>query len=181
LVILMKYLLLVLLLLFSHSVLTPEPRYEVGVGKGIGEDVKAPVEQPMKPQKVPYDSTWTEHDCLSHNIYFEARSEGELGMILVAQVTLNRVASDKPYMKNTICGVIKTRNAFQWYWDGKSDIPKHKKAFKQAQAIATRAINGEFTGVTKSLYFKVCETQSRFFDKLVLYKRHKRHCYYLEK
>ena len=30
-------------------------------------------------------------DCLAQNIYFEARSESQAGMIAVAQVTMNRV------------------------------------------------------------------------------------------
>lgn len=174
----MRSLLLILLIALSLPVGVVETRSIAEVGYPTGEEIKA---QEDTSRKVGYDEGWTEHDCLAHNIYFEARSEGELGMILVAQVTINRKLSNKPYMKNTLCGVVKTKGSFSWFSDGKSDRPKDLKSFKKAQDIATRAMNGEFTGVTKSLYFKICETQSRFFDKLVLYKRHKRHCYYLEK
>jgi len=176
----MRCLLLILLLLFSLPVLTPEPRYEVGVGKAIGEEVKAPVEQPKKPQMVSYDSTWTEHDCLSHNIYFEARSEGELGMKLIAQVTINRTKSDKPYMADTICGVVKTKGSFSWFSDGKSDRPTDRKSWEKAKTIATRAMRGEFSNLTNSEYFKVCSVDSGFFDKLRFRHKYKRHCFFTE-
>ena len=174
----MKFLLLILLLLFSHSVLTPEPQYEGDMNVGIGEEAEPPTELPMKPQRVPYDSTWTEHDCLSHNIYFEARSEGELGMKLIAQVTLNRVRSNKKYHKNSICEVVKTKNAFSWYSDGKSDIPQDTKSWALAKKIATRAMKGDYKNLTNSLYFKVCSVDSSFFDKLRFKHRYKRHCFY---
>jgi spore germination cell wall hydrolase CwlJ-like protein len=174
----MKCLLLTLLFLFSLPVLTPEPKEEGDMSVGIGEDVKAPKELPMKLKRVPYDSTWTEHDCLAHNIYFEGRSEGELGMKLIAQVTLNRVRSDKKYHKNSICEVVKTKNAFSWYSDGKSDIPQDTKSWALAKKIATRAMKGDYKNLTNSLYFKVCSVDSSFFDKLRFKHRYKRHCFY---
>ena len=44
-------------------------------------------------------------DCLAQNIYFEARSESQAGMIAVAQVTMNRVKH--PRYPNTVCEVVK--------------------------------------------------------------------------
>ena len=85
--------------------------------------------------------------CLALNIYFEAAVESTAGKLAVAQVTLNRVNSER--YPETICGVIyegpHTANGFpkrnmcqfSWYCDGKHDNPNHKgKAWKVSQNIA---------------------------------------------
>ncbi len=88
-----------------------------------------------------------ERKCLATALYFEARSEGELGQMAVAKVILNRVKD--PRFPNTICGVVyqgaEKRNACQFSFacDGKSDIPRHRKAWAQARRIATKALNGK--------------------------------------
>ena len=66
--------------------------------------------------------------CLALNVYFEARSEPIAGKIAVAEVTLNRVASqDYP---NTICEVVLQENqngcSFSWWCDKKSDVPAER-------------------------------------------------------
>ena len=80
--------------------------------------------------------------CLALNIYFEARSEPIQGQIAVAEVTLNRVASEKH--PDTICGVVKQSNkngcAFSWYCDDNSDKPKEKEAFKRAKILSEMLI-----------------------------------------
>lgn len=73
--------------------------------------------------------------CLATNIYFEARSEGELGQRAVAEVTLNRVASDR--YPDTICDVVWDDKQFSWTHDGKSDKPKDKDAWLMALWIAS--------------------------------------------
>ena len=87
-------------------------------------------------------------DCMAQNIYFEARTESQAGMIAVAQVTLNRVNSDK--YPNNVCDVVKqgptytwaedfpVRNKcqFSWYCDGKSDKIREPEAWKKAKMIA---------------------------------------------
>ena len=42
--------------------------------------------------------------CLALNVYFEARSEDVVGQYAVAEVTLNRVASDR--FPDTVCDVV---------------------------------------------------------------------------
>ena len=83
--------------------------------------------------------------CLTENIYFEARSQGQAGWLAVAQVTLNRV-QDKRF-PNTICEVVKQgltyasgnpiRNKcqFSWYCDGKSDKPKNTKVYNEISEL----------------------------------------------
>ena len=80
--------------------------------------------------------------CLALNIYFEARNQPIQGQIAVAEVTLNRVASEKH--PDTICGVVKQSNkngcAFSWYCDDNSDKPKEKEAFQRAQILSEMLI-----------------------------------------
>ena len=84
--------------------------------------------------------------CLSRAIYFEARSETELGQLAVARVILNRVR-DKNY-PNDICGVVyqgaerKNSCQFSFACDGIPDNPKPGKPWQQAKQVADRALNG---------------------------------------
>ena len=80
--------------------------------------------------------------CLALNVYFEARSEPIAGQLAVAEVTLNRVASqDYP---NSICEVVLQENqngcSFSWWCDGKSDKPTERHAFQQSKALAKMMI-----------------------------------------
>lgn len=174
----MKPLTFLLLMAISLPIMMPEPIYEVGGYKGTGKKLESLGGKPRAVEVVPYDQTWDEHLCLAHNIWWEARGEGELGMKLIAAVTLNRVKSKKSYMKDTICGVVKTKGSFQWYSDGKSDRPKQGKSWELAKKIATRAMNGDYKNLTNSLYFKVCDYESSFFEKLRFSHKYKRHCFY---
>ena len=89
----------------------------------------------------------SEHTCLARAIYFEARSESEIGRLAVARVILNRV--DSPFYPDTICDVVYQnagkRNSCQFSFacDGESDNPRRGKAWEQAKALATRAMAGE--------------------------------------
>ena len=84
--------------------------------------------------------------CLSRAIYFEARSESELGQLAVARVILNRV-KDRNY-PNSICGVVyqganrKNSCQFSFACDGNTDNPKLGKSWNQAKRVASRALNG---------------------------------------
>jgi hypothetical protein len=88
-----------------------------------------------------------EHSCLARAIYFEARSESEIGRLAVARVILNRVNS--PFYPETICDVVYQNAAkrngcqFSFACDGDSDRPRRGKAWEQAKSLAARAIAGE--------------------------------------
>lgn len=79
--------------------------------------------------------------CLAMNVYFEARSEDMLGQLAVAEVTLNRVESER-YPDN-ICDVVWQRKQFSWTHDGKSDVPRDKVAWERALYVARTAIEIE--------------------------------------
>ena len=88
-----------------------------------------------------------ELQCLSKNIYFEAAVESTAGKLAVAQVTMNRVNSER--YPNTVCEVItqgkhysngfpvKDRCQFSWYCDGKHDEPPTRGSmWKESQEVA---------------------------------------------
>jgi spore germination cell wall hydrolase CwlJ-like protein len=81
--------------------------------------------------------------CLALNIYHEARSKSLAGQVAVANVTLNRVKSEK--FPNNICDVVFQKDQFSWYWDGKSDIPREKKAWETAKMVAMTMLDPEST------------------------------------
>jgi len=57
----------------------------------------------------------SELNCLTNNIYYEARSESPRGQLAVAYVTLNRLRS--PGFGRTICDVVFQKDAFTWTRD----------------------------------------------------------------
>ena len=86
-------------------------------------------------------------NCLARAIYFEARSETELGQVAVAQVILNRVRD--PNYPNSICDVVyqgsgrKNSCQFSFACDGAPDTPRPGDAWTEAQTVATRALAGD--------------------------------------
>ncbi len=87
----------------------------------------------------------TELECLSLNIYHEARNESTAGMVAVGQVTLNRVESSR--FPDSVCGVVRqgvyrngfpvrNRCQFSWHCDGISDVPYNIRAYNRSVEIA---------------------------------------------
>lgn len=178
----MRILVFLFLMALSLPILVIEPRYDLELGKGTGVDEK---EVGDSPRMVLDDSdTWDEHTCLSRAIYFESKGESDRGKILVAQTTINRMNSDKKYFPNTICQVVKQRTGkrctYSWFCDGKSDRPRDLTQYRKSETIATNAINGKYTGITRALYFKRCSVISRFFDKLKYLGKEGNHCFFNE-
>ena len=88
-----------------------------------------------------------EENCLARAVYFEARSESELGQLAVAKVILNRV-KDPEYPKS-ICGVVYQgsgrRNSCQFSFacDGLPDDVRSAAAWSNSKRIAQMAISGD--------------------------------------
>jgi N-acetylmuramoyl-L-alanine amidase len=87
----------------------------------------------------------TELECLSLNIYHEARNESTAGQVAVGQVTLNRVESSR--FPDSVCGVVqqgiyrggypvRDRCQFSWFCDGLSDNPYDIPAYNRSVEIA---------------------------------------------
>jgi spore germination cell wall hydrolase CwlJ-like protein len=87
-----------------------------------------------------------EENCLARAVYFEARSESELGQLAVARVILNRTKS--PEYPKSICGVVYqgsgSRNSCQFSFacDGLPDDVRQPGAWANAKRIAQKAIAG---------------------------------------
>lgn len=88
-----------------------------------------------------------EENCLARAVYFESRSESELGQLAVAKVILNRVKD--PDYPNTICGVVYqgsgSRNSCQFSFacDGLPDDVRQPGAWAHSKMIAQKAISGD--------------------------------------
>lgn len=89
-----------------------------------------------------------EQACLARAVYFEARSESEMGQIAVAQVILNRVKD--PSYPNTICGVVyqgadagTSACQFSFACDGLSDEPKNRNQWQASQRVAQKVLSGK--------------------------------------
>ena len=87
-----------------------------------------------------------EENCLARAVYFEARSESELGQLAVARVILNRTRD--PNYPKTICGVVyqgsNQRNSCQFSFacDGLPDDVKQPEAWANSKQVAQKAIAG---------------------------------------
>lgn len=83
--------------------------------------------------------------CLARAVYFEARSETELGQLAVARVILNRVR-DANY-PNTICKVVYQGSdrphscQFSFACDGAPDTPRRGDSWNEAKNVAHRAMS----------------------------------------
>lgn len=101
-----------------------------------------------------------EIQCLAKNVYFEARGESLTGKIAVANVTLNRVRSNK--FPDSVCAVItqaktyknwkgnvvprRNQCQFSWFCDGMSDkVPTYdKEVWEVSIYLAQRIFNGKY-------------------------------------
>ena len=94
-----------------------------------------------------FDTRIAEESCLANAVYFEARSESELGQLAVATVILNRAKS--LHYPSSICGVVyqgaSHLNACQFSFacDGKPDIPKLGRAWQKALAVTALALGDD--------------------------------------
>ena len=112
-------------------------------------------------KSVPYSAEeYPQAHCLALNIYFEARGSSFADKVAVSDVVINR-ANDQRYPE-TICSVVyqaKTDSSgfpirhqcqFSWYCDGRSDTPREKEAWYEAQVIAYQMLyNDRFEGITE--------------------------------
>lgn len=119
-------------------------------------------------------------DCMAKSLYWEAKGkeEGKTGMVMVGLVILNRVRHND--YQNDICSVVKAKNAFSWFSDGKSDRPKEQDRYRLAETIAKQLIAGKHSDKLPPnvTFFKTCDSYSEFFTKLRFYKQYKSHCFY---
>ncbi len=104
-------------------------------------------------------SVETDFECLTQNLYFEARSEVTAGIIAVGQVTLNRVRSDR--FPNTVCEVVKEQGKingkhvcqFSWYCDKRIGIIRDRESYTKAAQVASLLLNSDIPDITDGALF----------------------------
>ena len=92
--------------------------------------------------------------CLIDNIYHEAKGESLKGKLAVAQITLNRVYSNK--FPNSICDVVYQRSSkmCQFSWTCNKKDVKDVDMYEESVIIANIALNGEkIKKLENSLFF----------------------------
>lgn len=77
--------------------------------------------------------------CVALAMYWEARGEGDQGMLAVGSVVLNRVADER--FPDSVCGVVyqggeRPPCQFSWWCDGKSDQPKNGALWVSSLGLA---------------------------------------------
>jgi spore germination cell wall hydrolase CwlJ-like protein len=97
--------------------------------------------------KTMFDPRTVAKSCLARAVYFEARSESQLGQLAVATVILNRAKAEN--YPSSICGVVyqgaSRPNACQFSFacDGQSDLPQTGRAWEAALAVTTLALSDD--------------------------------------
>jgi len=87
-----------------------------------------------------------ELDCLTQAVYYEARGETPSGQAAVAQVVINRARN--PRFPQSICGVVFQKAAsgrvcqFSFACDGSTFKAREERAWRRAQTVAARALDG---------------------------------------
>jgi len=123
-------------------------------------------------------------ECLSLNVYWEARSEPPLGQLAVAAVTLNRV--DHPAFPDDVCSVVfdggewpRHRCQFSWWCDGKSNRPRDMAAWETARAAAEKVLSRRYNDPTNgALWYHADYVRPPWADTLAPVTRIGRHVYY---
>ena len=100
-------------------------------------------------EKIKY--TKNDVECLTRNIYYEARGEDHRGKYAVAHVTVNRLKAGK--WGDTICKVVYARKQFSWTLAKKLPRP-NSQVWAESEAIARSVLAGyRVRGLTKSLFY----------------------------
>ena len=101
-------------------------------------------------------------DCLAMNVYREAGHEPFEGKVAVAQVTLNRVNSNK--FPRDVCAVVYQKSRFtervvcqfSWYCDSKHrNRPVNQEAYDESYRVAKMVFLEDFRleSINKALYY----------------------------
>jgi len=90
-------------------------------------------------------------ECLTKNIYYEARGEDKTGKYAVANVTLNRMKTGK--WGKDVCKVVYAKKQFSWTLQKK--LPKPEKSlWEESKSIAIEVLEGtRVRGLSDSLYY----------------------------
>jgi spore germination cell wall hydrolase CwlJ-like protein len=90
-------------------------------------------------------------ECLTKNIYYEARGEDHRGKLAVGNVTINRLKTG--YWGDTICKVVYAKKQFSWTLAKKLPRPD-SKSWAESEEVARRVLAGHrLRGLQRSLFY----------------------------
>jgi spore germination cell wall hydrolase CwlJ-like protein len=122
-------------------------------------------------------------DCLAQAVYYEARGESPAGQAAVAQVVLNRVRH--PAFPKSICSVVYQGAQagrgcqFSFACDGSTRRAREPGAWRRAQKVATRALNGYvMAAVGNSTHFHVTNVSPNWGPRLLRVSQIGTHIFY---
>ena len=121
-------------------------------------------------------------NCLALAMYWEARGEGERGMLAVGSVVLNRVENRQ--FPNSVCEVVYEGGEtppcqFSWWCDGKSDRPRNQMQWRAALNVADKLLSNQTHDPTGgALFFHSASIKSSFHRKRQRTARIGNHIFY---
>ena len=133
-----------------------------------------------------YSSHKASVGCLAEALFYESRGESSRGNKLIAQVVVNRTRS--PHFPDTVCKVIKQKinGRYQYSYHHLPNTRKHllkknQATYNKMYSIADKVLTDNFEKrkiLTKATYYKRCDVESEFFDRLKYLGREDRHCFF---
>lgn len=121
-----------------------------------------------------------EVEALALNMYHEARGESVDGMIMVAEVTLNRV--EHPRYPNDICRVVYQRRQFSWTHTIRDHTPRETESWETSLILAREILSGDVqtfgTGATHFLNPDAVRTMPSWTRRFELIGRVGNHVFY---
>jgi len=96
------------------------------------------------PQPKPVKHNTSDIQCLAENIYHEARGEPFIGQLAVAQVTINRLQSNRH--GKSICAVVHQKKQFSWTTNKPrvQDTKRWQESYTIAQFVLSGAVMSNF-------------------------------------
>jgi len=125
---------------------------ETGAAPAAGADVPPEALVQVSVARAPRGSG-TEWQCLTEALYFEARGESLTGVMAVAEVILNRVAS--PDFPDSVCGVVRQGGEglyncqFTYRCDGQAEVIREDAAWDAVGRVASLMLQGAPRNLTE--------------------------------
>ena len=130
-----------------------------------------------------------ERKCLKNALYYEARSEGNYGILAVASVIENR--KNHVNYPSSYCGVIKQHKQFSYTLEGKPDVERielrlkaaDKQAYGYVSEVAEEMLQGQFKPVLERsvLWYAHTKVKNYWTKTKAVATRIGKHVFYKEK
>ncbi len=130
-----------------------------------------------------------EANCLKNALYYEARSEGTVGILAVASVIENR--KSHPDYPESYCAVIKQHKQFSYTLSGKPDVERiehrlkaaDKQAYGYVSQVADDMLEGQFKPILEHsvLWYATTSVRNYWTKTKAVVARVGKHVFYKDK